>query len=53
MKAKILIADDERDLLLMLGRFFEGKGFRVLPAGGGHHPEFGSFRADAGGGRTV
>lgn len=32
MKAKILIADDERDILLMLGRFFEGKGFRVLPA---------------------
>lgn len=32
MKAKILIADDERDILLMLGRFFESKGFRVLPA---------------------
>ena len=32
MSAKILIADDERDILLMLGRFFEGKGFRVLPA---------------------
>ena len=32
MHAKILIADDERDILLMLGRFFEGKGFRVLPA---------------------
>lgn len=32
MHAKILIADDERDILLMLGRFFESKGFRVLPA---------------------
>lgn len=32
MSAKILIADDERDILLMLGRFFESKGFRVLPA---------------------
>ena len=31
MSAKILIADDERDIVLMLGRFFEGKGFRVLP----------------------
>lgn len=32
MSAKILIADDERDIVLMLGRFFESKGFRVLPA---------------------
>lgn len=30
--AKILIADDERDIVSMLGSFFEGKGFFVLPA---------------------
>jgi len=30
--AKILIADDESDIVSMLGSFFESKGFRVLPA---------------------
>lgn len=29
---KILIADDESDIVSMLGSFFESKGFRVLPA---------------------
>lgn len=32
MQAKILIADDERDIVSMLGSFFESKGFCVLPA---------------------
>ena len=32
MNAKILIADDESDIVSMLGNFFESKGFRVLPA---------------------
>ena len=32
MRAKILIADDESDIVSMLGSFFESKGFRVLPA---------------------
>ena len=32
MGAKILIADDESDIVSMLGSFFESKGFRVLPA---------------------
>ena len=32
MNAKILIADDESDIVSMLGSFFESKGFRVLPA---------------------
>ena len=32
MSAKILIADDESDIVCMLGSFFESKGFRVLPA---------------------
>ena len=32
MGAKILIADDESDIVSMLGSFFENKGFRVLPA---------------------
>ena len=32
MSAKMLIADDERDIVSMLGSFFESKGFRVLPA---------------------
>ncbi len=31
MNAKILIADDESDIVSMLGSFFESKGFRVLP----------------------
>ena len=34
MNAKILIADDESDIVSMLGSFFESKGFRVLPAAG-------------------
>ena len=32
MNAKILIADDESDIVSMLDNFFESKGFRVLPA---------------------
>ena len=32
MESKILIADDESDIVSMLGSFFESKGFRVLPA---------------------
>ena len=32
MGAKILIADDESEIVCMLGSFFESKGFRVLPA---------------------
>lgn len=32
MGTKILIADDESDIVSMLGSFFESKGFRVLPA---------------------
>ena len=32
MNAKILIADDESDIVSMLGSFFESKGFSVLPA---------------------
>ena len=32
MGTKILIADDENDIVSMLGSFFESKGFRVLPA---------------------
>ena len=35
MNAKILIADDESDIVSMLGSFFESKGFRVLPASNG------------------
>lgn len=35
MSAKILIADDERDIVSMLGSFFESRGFRVLPASNG------------------
>ena len=35
MGAKILIADDESDIVSMLGSFFESKGFRVLPASNG------------------
>ena len=30
MNAKILIADDESDIVFMLGSFFESKGFRVF-----------------------
>ena len=30
MGAKILIADDEKDIVSMLGSFFENKGFCVL-----------------------
>lgn len=32
MREKILIADDEKDIVSMLSRFFESKGFCVLPA---------------------
>lgn len=32
MRTKILIADDETDIVSMLSKFFEGKGFCVLPA---------------------
>lgn len=32
MSAKILIVDDEKDIVLMLGSFFESKGFDVLTA---------------------
>lgn len=35
MSTKILIADDERDIVSMLDRFFESKGFYVLPASNG------------------
>ena len=35
MGAKILIADDENDIVSMLSSFFESKGFRVLPASNG------------------
>ena len=35
MESKILIADDESDIVSMLGSFFESKGFRVLPASNG------------------
>ena len=35
MNAKILIADDESDIVSMLGSFFESKGFRALPASNG------------------
>ena len=37
MNAKILIADDESDIVSMLGNFFESKGFRVLPEIGRAH----------------
>ena len=35
MSTKILIADDERDIVSMLGSFFESNGFCVLPASNG------------------
>lgn len=35
MSYRILIADDESDIVSMLSSFFEGKGFRVLPASNG------------------
>lgn len=35
MGAKILIADDESDIVSMLGHFFESRGFHVLPARNG------------------
>lgn len=35
VSAKILIADDESDIVSMLSSFFESKGFRVLPASNG------------------
>lgn len=35
MQNKILIADDEPDIILMLDRFFTGKGYRVLTASDG------------------
>lgn len=35
MKIKILIADDETDIVIMLSSFFESKGYRVLTATNG------------------
>ena len=35
MEIKILIADDETDIVIMLSRFFESKGYRVLTATNG------------------
>ena len=35
MGYKILLADDDRDLLEMLGRYFEMKGYQILQAGNG------------------
>lgn len=35
MGKKILIADDEQDIVYMLGSFFKGKGYSVLPATNG------------------
>ena len=35
MRPKILIADDENDIVSMLGSFFESRGFCVLPASNG------------------
>jgi len=35
MSAKILIADDEADIVAMLGRFFESRGYTVLRAADG------------------
>ena len=35
MSYRILIADDESDIVSMLSSFFESKGFRVLPASNG------------------
>lgn len=35
MSTKILIADDERDIVSMLSSFFQSKGFYVLPASNG------------------
>ena len=35
VSAKILIADDEGDIVSMISSFFESKGFRVLPASNG------------------
>ena len=35
MGYKILLADDDRDLLEMLGRYFEMKGYKILQAGNG------------------
>ena len=35
MHDKILIVDDEKDIVAMLGSFFESKGFFVLSAANG------------------
>lgn len=35
MRTKILIADDETDIVSMLGSFFEGKGYDILKAANG------------------
>lgn len=35
MKGKILIADDETDIVVMLSQFFQGKGYRILTATNG------------------
>lgn len=36
MESIILIADDETDIVIMLSRFFQGKGYRVLTATNGN-----------------
>lgn len=35
MESKILIADDETDIVVMLSQFFQGKGYRILTATNG------------------
>ena len=35
MEVKILIADDETDIVVMLSQFFQGKGYRILTATNG------------------
>ena len=35
MEGKILIADDETDIVVMLSQFFQGKGYRILTATNG------------------
>ena len=35
MEGKILIADDETDIVVMLSQFFQGKGYRILTAKNG------------------
>lgn len=40
MNAKILIVDDEKDIVLMLSSFFESKGFCVLSYTVDHEYQF-------------